>query len=424
MSGLEIYGATATAAGLVKVVIEVKKYFNKTAEELEALQQAKVAGIDQIASLRTVTKSIPLSFIKLNTDVLDLLSQEDKDSIKEIMKGMNKEIEKCEGTVSKLKAHTRKTLYTTSELEVLRGQLHQALSTLLYLQGALTGIIGMETLRRVSRGSAEHDRPQNPRSSMLEDISPPSRQDTVDSTRSMSTVTSAQSPESVSTIRSTSSKTLTNTSRSITLIESKQLRSAVDEGDSKYIERLIGQRATEDDQESWKASALHQACSFRRKSLVEILLSFNPNIHVFDQSGLGVMHATIGTSEQLSEPKEQAAADILQLLADYDLSLICSVDKDKRQPIHYCAMTGNYRAAQYILKVDRSRINATDSSKKTPLYHVCEHHSPNRRLVKLLLQNGGDFGTKRRPSMEKAKLKKVKKMLEDEEARRKLTLSS
>ena len=136
------------------------------------------------------------------------------------------------------------------------------------------------------------------------------------------------------------------------------------------------------------------------------------------------MHATIGTSEQLSGPKEQAAADILQLLAEHDRSLICSVDKDKRQPIHYCAMTGNYRAAQYILKVDRSRINATDSSKKTPLYHVCEHHSPNERLVKLLLQNGGDFGTKRRPSMEKAKLKRVKKMLEDEENRRKLTLSS
>ena len=136
------------------------------------------------------------------------------------------------------------------------------------------------------------------------------------------------------------------------------------------------------------------------------------------------MHATIGTSEQLSEPKEQAAADILQLLTKHDPSLTRSVDKDKRQPLHYCAMTGNYRAAQYILEVDLSRINATDSSKKTPLYHVCEHHSPNRRLVKLLLQNGGNFGTKRRPSMEKAKLVKVKKMLEDEEKRRKLTLSS
>ena len=136
------------------------------------------------------------------------------------------------------------------------------------------------------------------------------------------------------------------------------------------------------------------------------------------------MHASIGTSEQLSELKEQAAADILQLLTKHDRSLICSVDKDKRQPLHYCAMTGNYLAAQYILTVDPSGINATDSRKKTPLYHLCEHHSPNRRLVKLLLQNGGNFGTKRRPSMEKDKLKKVKKMLEDEEKTRKLTLSS
>ena len=131
----------AATAGLVKVAIEVKKYFDKTAEELEAIQQAKVAGIDQIASLRTITKSISLSFIKLNTDVFDLLSQEDKKSIEEIMKGMMKEIEKCEGTVSKLKAHTRKKIHTKSELEVLRGQLNQALSTIHCLQVALTGLV-------------------------------------------------------------------------------------------------------------------------------------------------------------------------------------------------------------------------------------------------------------------------------------------
>ena len=104
----------------------------------------------------------------------------------------------------------------------------------------------METFRRVSRGSAEHDRPHNRRDSGLENIALPNRQDTIDSTWSMSTLTS---PESASTIgsRSTSSRSLADTSRSITLVESKQLRSAVDEGDSKYIERLIGQRATEDD---------------------------------------------------------------------------------------------------------------------------------------------------------------------------------
>ena len=109
-----------------------------------------------------------------------------------------------------------------------------------------TRIINLETLRRVSRRTAKDDivvphEPQNRRDSEGENISLPSRQDTIGSTWSMSTLTPAQSPESVSSIGSRS------TSRSITLVESKQLRSAVNEGDSKCIKRLIGQRATEDD---------------------------------------------------------------------------------------------------------------------------------------------------------------------------------
>ena len=87
-------------------------------------------------------------------------------------------------------------------------------------------------------------------------------------------------------------------------------------------------------------------------------------------------------------------------------------------------MTGNYCAAQYILNVDRSRINAIDSSKKTPLYHICEHHSPNKRLVKLLLDKGGNFGTRNRPRMKDVRLEKIKRMLDDEEKARKLTLPS
>ncbi len=176
--------------------------------------------------------------------------------------------------------------------------------------------------------------------------------------------------------------------------------------------------------ESWKASALFLACSFRHKSLVQSLLSFNPNVCVIDPSGLGVMHAAIGLSEQLSEIKEQDTADVLKLLVDYHPSLIRSTDNEKRQPLHYCAMTGNYRAAQYILTVDQSRINATDSKKKTPLYHICEHHSPNKRLVKLLLHKGGSFGTRNRPRMKDIRLEKIKKMLDDEERTRKLTLPS
>ena len=119
----------------------MRKYLNKTAEESKALQQAKVAGKDQIASLRIVAKSISLYFTKLNTDVVGLLRQEDKDKIQEIVTYTTKEIEKCEDTVSNLKAHTRKKIHTKSELEVFRDQLNHALGTLRHLQGTLSGLV-------------------------------------------------------------------------------------------------------------------------------------------------------------------------------------------------------------------------------------------------------------------------------------------
>ena len=175
--------------------------------------------------------------------------------------------------------------------------------------------------------------------------------------------------------------------------------------------------------ESWRASALSLACSFRRKSVVQFLLTFNPDVHVIDDTGLGVIHATIGLSEQLSESKEQDTAGILELLVNHHPPLIRSMDKQKRQPLHYCAMTGNYRAARYLLSVDRGRINVTDSSKKTPLYHICEHHSPNKKLLELLLQNGGHFATRNRPRMNAVRLAKAKRMLDEVELERKLTLT-
>ena len=136
------------------------------------------------------------------------------------------------------------------------------------------------------------------------------------------------------------------------------------------------------------------------------------------------MHAAIGLSEQLSEVKERDTTEILKLLVNHHPLLLRSLDNQNRQPLHYCAMTGNLRAAEYILSVDRSRINATDSSKKTPLYHICEHHSPNKKLVKLLLDNGGHFDKKNRPKMQDVRLTKVRKLLDEAERTRKLTLSS
>ncbi|CAF9909963.1 hypothetical protein IMSHALPRED_008517 [Imshaugia aleurites] len=431
MSGLDVYGALAATAGLVKFAIEVKKSCNKTAEKLKALEQAKASGTHQIASLRIVLKTLASSFDKYNAEVEKVLSQKDKDDIGEVMRDATGVIERCEGIVSKLKALTKKKLRSKSELDVLREELNTAISTIQCLQTSFNTHINLETLRRVSRGKAENEpynsqTPLDRRDSELETIAPASSQGTVDLTWSTQILTPTLSPKSTYTTDSSSRSTSysTNSSRSVTLVESKQLRSAVDENDGKRIEQLIRQKPIEGEKESLKASALFLACIFRRISLVQLLLPFNPNVFVIDESGLGVMHAAIGLSEQLSDAKEKATAKILELLVDYHPPLIRSADKEKRQPLHYCAMTGNYRAAQYILNVDRNRINATDSSKKTPLYHICEHHSPNKRLVKLLLQNGGDFGTRNRPRMKDVRLEKIKKMLDDEEKTRKLTLPS
>ena len=96
----------------------------------------------------------------------------------------------------------------------------------------------METFRRVS---------VNRRSSELEDFLPPSRQATIDSTWSTSTLTPAMSSESTystgSSFGSTSSSP--NKTSSTAFVASKQLRSAVQEEDSNLIEQLIGQTSTE-----------------------------------------------------------------------------------------------------------------------------------------------------------------------------------
>ena len=97
--------------------------------------------------------------------------------------------------------------------------------------------INMETFRRVSLSRRESE---------PESISPPSRQATIDSTWSMQTLTPAFSESSYSTGSSFGSSSYsTSLTLSTDLVESKQLRSAVEEKDSKRIGQLIGQKTTE-----------------------------------------------------------------------------------------------------------------------------------------------------------------------------------
>ena len=119
----------------------MKRSCNKTAERLKALEQAKASGIHQITSLRIVFKTLASSFDKYNAEVEKFLSQKDKDSIREIMRETTGVIERCEGTVSKLKALTKKKLHSRSELDVLREELNAAISTLQFLQTSFSMLV-------------------------------------------------------------------------------------------------------------------------------------------------------------------------------------------------------------------------------------------------------------------------------------------
>ena len=112
----------------------MKKYCNRTAEELKALEQAKISGLHQITSLRTVFKSLALSFDKYNTDVIDSLSQEDKNNIGEIVKDTREAVERCENTTSKLRALIKKRPRSKSEFDALHGELNNTITTIQCLQ--------------------------------------------------------------------------------------------------------------------------------------------------------------------------------------------------------------------------------------------------------------------------------------------------
>ncbi len=126
---------------MVKLIVEIKKFCDKTAEELKAVELAKSSGTDQITSLRTVFRSLASSFDKYNEDVIDLLDQKDKEKIGEIMKDTEGVIERCEVTMSKLRALTRKKVRSKSELDVLREELRGAVSTIQFLQDSFNALV-------------------------------------------------------------------------------------------------------------------------------------------------------------------------------------------------------------------------------------------------------------------------------------------
>ena len=119
----------------------MKKHCSRTAEELKALEQAKISGLNRITSLRTVFKALALSFDKYNKDVMESLSQKDKVNIGEIVKDTTEAIEKCKGTMVELRALTKKKLRSKSELDVLRDELNSAITTIQCLQASFSSLV-------------------------------------------------------------------------------------------------------------------------------------------------------------------------------------------------------------------------------------------------------------------------------------------
>ena len=115
----------------------MKKHCNKTAEELRALDQAKISALHQIPSLRTVFKSIASSFDSLNGDIVESLSQKDKDDIEDIVKDTKGVIDRSEGIICNIKALTKKKLRYKSGLDELRNELNEAITTIQSLQISL-----------------------------------------------------------------------------------------------------------------------------------------------------------------------------------------------------------------------------------------------------------------------------------------------
>ena len=108
---------------------------------METLEEAKISDLHQITSLRTIFKTLALSFEKYTTDVIDSLSQEDKDNIREIVKDATEAMERCEDTISRLRALTRKRPRSNSELDILRDELKNTITTIQCLQTSFNTLV-------------------------------------------------------------------------------------------------------------------------------------------------------------------------------------------------------------------------------------------------------------------------------------------
>ncbi|KAL8703405.1 MAG: hypothetical protein Q9201_003408 [Fulgogasparrea decipioides] len=409
MSGLEVFSAVAATTELIKIIIAARDRCQRGPEKSETLERARSAATSQLANLRLVFDNIALTLNKYHTNVEHHLDRSDRAEIRTTLKGIKRVADETrEGTIPRFSAAVKQTKNSRDELTALWVELNTALATISNLQTTFqSSVSSLETLRRLSSGQS--------------DTAQLTRRDTSLSTASTLTRTPTSSTTASKSSTGSSGES-TSATRSIRFNDDKKLRDAILKQDISEIEDIVEAVEDESEIESRKASALLLACRYRRRSIVKDLLSKRADTTVTDKEGLGVLHNAIGTSDSVDEAKEKQVVEILELLVEHHAPVEArDKSKQKQTPLHYCARSGNYHAAKYILGVDLAVINIKDAKEKTALYHACEHGSPNVKLVRLLLKYKATFATKGRPTLTKARHQHIEAILNEEEKERKLS---
>ncbi|KAL8734978.1 MAG: hypothetical protein Q9181_002987 [Wetmoreana brouardii] len=155
------------------------------------------------------------------------------------------------------------------------------------------------------------------------------------------------------------------------------------------------------------------ACRYRNEEIVKLCLTHDPDTTFTDRQGLPSIHAVIGTADLDTEPS--SISSILALLLDHGVHVCCpDSTPEKLLPLHLCARTKNYSAAKLLLKHDEKIINIGDGIGRTALWHAVSQPSQKPKLVKLLVKKGGNFGSRKRPSLSGGKKEVISGILNDD----------
>ncbi|KAG8531885.1 uncharacterized protein KY384_003521 [Bacidia gigantensis] len=348
----------AAAVGVIHLVVQSIEKYHEANEELEETEQARLAATFQTSTLRVVFKGLSSNLKKYNKDVASKLEKDDKVAMQEILDEIDRVTDTCKGTMRKLRHEIRNRSRNKKELDKCRNELGTTLSLIQSLQTSwirfVDDYIAMETLV-------------------------------------------ATKPDS------DKGKT---TSPGVT----KRRERKPEPG---YIERIStgisGETLVRTDTIRTGSSSTSAGSSFKSTSKAS------------SASTVSLKSLTFTNDKTLREAVQRADLErvkrILKATTDEEehRASVSAIDqtKEKLRPLHYCAQTGNYEGAKYILGRDQSCVNKPDARDQTALYHACVHHSPNEQLVKILLKQGANFGRRTRPKMDTPSHVAARKMIKN-----------